>query len=324
MITFLTSPKPFKGTVGHNQAEAIASWQAIDPETEVIVYGDVPGAQSICQRLGASHVPAIASSPSGVPYFNAIVDHASEHGRHDTQIYLNCDIILSSAIASAIGRIEFPSYLLIGQRIDLAENTYVDPQAPHFLDQLATLAETGAATLHSPGAMDYFAFRKGMWAGLKPLVIGRTGYDAGLVAHCLLNRIPVIDATLAVPALHLYHDYAHVQGGHGEISFGVEARQNRAQYGIEHDAPNSSDAGWMLTTHELRRIPCRGDRLRALQVRIRFTRRIELGPTWLALLGLSRLLEASRLYSRPVVTLADALSAYGQQTVSQAGGRRLR
>jgi hypothetical protein len=40
MITFFTTPKPFRGHIGVIQRNAIESWKRIHPSAEVILFGD--------------------------------------------------------------------------------------------------------------------------------------------------------------------------------------------------------------------------------------------------------------------------------------------
>ena len=306
VITFLTSAKPFRGTVGQNQVRAIQSWLAAVPEGEVILYGRSEGVEEICGQLGAHFVPNIECAPSGVPYFNALVSDASERARHDLQVYLNCDIILTSSIVAAVRRATFPRYLMVGQRIDLDENAQIDVLSGDWRRQLSDLASAGKATLHGPGGMDYFVFPRDMWRNLKSLIIGRAAYDTALVAYCLRNRIPVIDCTLAVVALHQFHGYGHVRGGDEWVRYGPEGEQNRKLHGITFSSPNTADAGWMLRDGELIRSHCRGDVLREFELRLRFV--WKLGPSWMVMRALWQLLVAVGLYHPPTFSFEYVLA----------------
>ena len=121
MLTFLSSPKPFIGNDKENQYRAIQSWLMAAEDAEVILYGDSIGIEESGKKLNVKIVKNIQSSPTGVPYFGAIAEHAATHGRYDIQIYLNCDILLDRDILTAIKNINFAEFLIIGQRIDLRE-----------------------------------------------------------------------------------------------------------------------------------------------------------------------------------------------------------
>lgn len=173
MISFLSSPKSFAGLTGAIQKNAIRSWRQVHPDAEVIIYGDSPGAAEACRELDVKHVPDIPCSPSGVPYFNGIVEHAKERARHDTQVYLNCDIIMNEAIAALPGIIGFPDYLVVGQRIDLAEGVMLEMSSGRWKEELLRLAGENKAGLH-PQRHGLFCFHQrdvagspaaGNWAG---------------------------------------------------------------------------------------------------------------------------------------------------------------
>jgi len=102
MLTFLTSPKPFIEHVEKIQRDAIRSWLAVHSDVEVIIYGDGEGVSEACAEMGVCHVPDTPCSPSGIPYFNGIVEHARIHARHDIQCYINCDILMTEEVIKAI------------------------------------------------------------------------------------------------------------------------------------------------------------------------------------------------------------------------------
>jgi hypothetical protein len=153
MITFLASPKPFIGIAKEHQYRAIRSWQAAGEDVEVILYGDSTGIDEAGRDLGVQVVKQIDGTPSGIPYFGAIAEHAAEHGKHDLQVYLNCDILLAG-IQQALTRIEFDRFLLIGQCIDLGEGIVVELAQNDWLKRLKELADEGKMTLRAPSAVD--------------------------------------------------------------------------------------------------------------------------------------------------------------------------
>jgi len=264
-VSFLSSPKPWNGVAASHQENAVRSWLALHPKSEVILYGDAPGTAEACRRSGATHVVDIAGTDAGLPYFNAIVAHAALHARHDLQVYLNCDILLRHDFLKTVAQLQWAKFLMIGQRIDLPEG---EPQHAELAQDdrwLKALARTGRLVLHPPDGSDYFVFPRGMWKGVPVITIGRGAYDNALIAWCLLHRIPVVDATLKVVALHQFHDYGHVEGGKKEIFHGVETEENlsvcRRFGGI---IPTLEDATWMFRRGKLSRSFARGDWMRGL------------------------------------------------------------
>ncbi len=270
MITFLASPKPFTGLALEQQMAAITSWRALHDDVEVLLYGDAAGMEQACSAAGAVAMPEIAVNEFGTPLFGAIVEHARTHGRHDLQVYLNCDIMLTPEFLTAIGGIRLPHFLLVGSRLNVPRGCDIDIRLPDWRNCLRDAARQGRVHLQYPVGSDYFGFRRGMWQNLAPITIGRAGYDNALFAYCLKRAIPIIDATPAVIALHHDHQYEHVSGGATTVWWGEESRRNRVAAGPGYALPTLEDAGWLLCRDRLERNHHYGDRLRTLEARLRY------------------------------------------------------
>jgi len=268
MITFLASPKPFNGIAKEHQYRAIQSWQAAGVDVEVILYGDSDGIAEAGVDLGVKVVKQIDCSPSGIPYFGSIINHAAIYGKHDLQVYLNCDILMSG-IHSAMIKINFSQFLMVGQLIDLGENQFIDVTQTDWESSLKKLFDENVLSLRTPRAIDYFGFRRGLFKNIAPIVIGRAGYDNAVLAYCLHHNIPIVDATLAVTALHQFHDYGHVQGGKQTVWSGQDALNNVYHAG-KHSLPSISDSSYVLRNSVVLPWKCRKDRLRRMELIIRY------------------------------------------------------
>jgi hypothetical protein len=268
MITFLSSPKPFQGIAKEHQYRAVANWLTVAEGAEVILYGDSAGIEEAGADLGVRVQKEIGCAPSGVPYFGAMAAHAAEHGRYDLQVYLNGDILLHG-LHSAMSRIPFERFLLIGQCIDLGEGVVVEEPPERWLPRLRELAGEGRVAMRTVSGIDYFGFRRGTWSEIPPVVIGRAAYDQALLAYCQRRRHPLVDATFAVTALHQYHGYGHVAGGSQTVTRGQDA-QNNLRFAGSHGVSTISDADYVLRGSEIRHRPCRGDRLRRLELAVRY------------------------------------------------------
>lgn len=308
MITFLTSPKAFIGHANTIQRNAIRSWQAINKDVEVILYGDGENVSETCQELGVSHVPDVLCSPAGIPFFNSIVEHARAHAKYDYQCYLNCDIILTKSILNIISIIEFPRFLVIGQRLDLGKDVEIDVSTCNILDELLKYTKQKRVSLHGPTGMDYFLFTRGLWNGLPQLVVGRGGYDGALVAFCLRQKIPFINATFALPALHQYHDYGHVSGGQKTVLMGEDARNNFELHNIKHSIPNSADSAWIIIKDEILQNSIQKDWLRRIELTARFDLKLETISLGIRLLW--RILVATGIYKIKNIVFEDLFDCY--------------
>ncbi len=317
MITFLSSPKPFKGISKVNQYRAIQNLLAVAEGVEVILYGDSDGIDEAGQDLGVKVIKQIACAPSGIPYFASIINHAAEYGKYDLQVYLNCDILLTG-IMDALNQIKFSNYLLVGQRIDLAEGMFIDFEQIDWLEKLRRLADDDKAKLFSPFGIDYFAFRRGLWKNLPPIVIGRAGYDNALLAYCLLHKIPIIDATFSVVALHQFHDYVHIDGGKKEVWHGIDALNNIHHAG-RHSLASISDSSYVLSGSNIQFCPCRGDWLRRFELTVRY--RLGLKNLSFGVRLLSRLLQLIDFPHVVVLSLSEVMDSYPPAITGNIGSK---
>jgi hypothetical protein len=308
VLSFLTSAKSFSGPAGANQLRALKSWLAISPEAEVILYGYSEGADEVCDDLGIRYVPNIRSTSKGVPYFDAIADHAREHARHDIQIYSNCDILLTDSLLNAINRVTFKKYLIIGQRLDLSQNANFEIDRSDWMDQLVNLKENGMISLHPTSGKDYFVFPRGLWEAIPSLIIGRLGYDDGLLAFCLERDIPIVDATCDVVSIHQYHDYIHLPGGLAELIHGSDSKHNITALGSMHSTPLVSDAKWTLRFGKLEKTYAHRDYLRYAELFVRF-RMGWVMPSY-ALRAVWRLLTTFRFFHIDTFNIEEVLKGY--------------
>ena len=67
MLTFLSSPKPFRGKDKENQYRAIRNWLNAVDGAEVILYGDSAGIDEAGLELNVNVIKEVESSSSGVP-----------------------------------------------------------------------------------------------------------------------------------------------------------------------------------------------------------------------------------------------------------------
>jgi hypothetical protein len=307
MITFLSSPKPFAGVAKTNQINAIRSWLSVAQDVEIILYGKSEGTIDTARELGIQCVPGIQTNEFGTPLFGAIAAHAATHASHDYQVYVNCDIILTPEITNAIQLINYPQFLLIGQRLDLAQGATWDISEPDWRKQLLRLFQAEQITLHIPQGSDYFGFRRGLWEGLPPIAIGRGGYDNALILFCIENHIPVIDTTFVVPVIHQFHNYKHLSNGYNEVFNGEEAKMNLS-YAGKHLIPILVDAKWCMNRKGIFRNFARGDWLRALECYSRFV----LHKEWLGLIcrQIRRLLIRFHLSSQNEIAIDHLIAAY--------------
>ncbi|MBN1674474.1 MAG: hypothetical protein JXR37_25725 [Kiritimatiellae bacterium] len=234
---------------------------------EVILFGEGKGFAETAADLGIAHVPAVESSDTGIPFIRSMFAVAERQGRHDIQMYVNCDIVLLEDLAPALQRIRFAKFLMVGQRWDMDITGPLAFGDPRWAAELRDRARTEGAR-HRTSGVDYFAFRRGMWGELPPMVVGRVGYDNWLIWYARKRGIPVVDASDDVLAIHQNHDFSHVEGGRATVESGPDAQRNLSLVGDRRCLFDIHDADWRLEKGTLRKNRARGDWRRDLKFRI--------------------------------------------------------
>ena len=253
MITFFSTPKPFRGHIGIIQRNAIRSWKLVQPEAEVILFGDEEGAAEVARELGARHEPEVERNSLGTPLLSSLFDRADRLARHNRLCFLNADILLTDDFLVACKRMLQirERSLLVGRRCDVDITEPLDFSKPDWSERLRSMASE-RGKLRPAQWIDYFVFPRGLLRQqVPPFAVGRPGYDNWLLWKARSMRVPVVDATQVVMAIHQNHDYSHHSGGQAGLWQDVEARQNYALLGKGHFA-TIDNATHMLTPNGLR------------------------------------------------------------------------
>ncbi len=228
MLTIFSTPKPFRGHIATIQRNAIQSWRQLHPECEVILFGDEVGAAAAARELGARHEPEVAHNQYGTPYLNSMFDRAQQIARHDRVCFVNCDIVLTSDFRQALERVSAwrAHFLMVGRRWDLDITEPLIFSSRDWERELRARARQ-VGKQRPAQWIDYFAFRRGLYQSqLLPFAIGRPGYDNWLVWKTRSLKVPVVDASAVVMAIHQNHDYSHHPAGEKGVLQGEEAKTN--------------------------------------------------------------------------------------------------
>src|ERR1700730_17093319 len=230
MITFFTTPKPFRGHIGVIQRNAIESWKRIHPSAEVILFGDEEGAAEAARDVGIRHVPDVKRNQHGTKYLSPIFDAAQDLAHHDWLCYITCDTILLSDFRRAAERVIALGgrFLMAGRRWDTPITAPLDFYATDWEATVRHMARE-ANLQRPPQWVGYFLFSRGLYyKNTPPFVIGRPGWDNWLVWHARHSGARVVDAAAVVQAVHQNHDYSYHPDGEAGVWQGEEARQNCA------------------------------------------------------------------------------------------------
>jgi hypothetical protein len=170
MITFFSTPKPFRGHIGIIQRNAIQSWKLVHPAAEVILFGDEEGAAEAARELGARHEPEVDRNSLGTPLLSSLFDRADRLARHARLCFLNADILLTGDFLAASERLAnmHECSLMVGRRCDVNINEPWDFSKPDWDERLRSMAREHGK-LRPPQWIDYFVFPRGLLSGQVPL-----------------------------------------------------------------------------------------------------------------------------------------------------------
>lgn len=228
MITFFSTPKPFKGHIGVIQRNALRSWQQVHPDAEILLFGDDTGAAQACRELDIRHVPDVRKNRHGTKYLASIYDQAQEMARHELVCHANCDILFLDDFPRAVERVAGLSeaFLMAGRRWDVDIREPLRFEIPEWRQRVRELA-IRTARQRPPQWIDYFVFRRGLFHKQIPeFVIGRPGWDNWLLWHAKRSGAKMIDASAVVCAVHQNHDYGYHPDGEKGVWEGEEAQEN--------------------------------------------------------------------------------------------------
>lgn len=213
MLTLFTIPKPFTGHIGVIQRNALASWRRLAPAVEIILLGNDAGVAEAALEFGATHVPQTPANDYGTPLISAAFAQVRQFSRQPYLMYSNADMLYDESLLAALDRVRhLPAFLLSGQRWDHEIQTDLCPFPPE--DWRTLFAQrTVRGVLSGPSAMDYFVFPRLFDVGMPGFAVGRVGWDSWMVWKCRQDRVPVIDATTDIAALHQNHTYDSLARG---------------------------------------------------------------------------------------------------------------
>lgn len=204
MLSFVGTPKAFVEPFATIQRNAICSWKEIDPDGEVLLFGDDEGVAEFAQEIGARHIPEVATTDDGIPLLGDILTQAQELARHDLMAFANADIVLGPELVAATRELLGwrSRFLMTGRRTNMPLDA-IDFSGDWSREVRETAHRQG--TLH-PGT-DYFVFPRSLWAEIPPFIIGRESWSCWLLSQARQRGAVVVDATEVVWAIHQEHPY---------------------------------------------------------------------------------------------------------------------
>ncbi len=207
-LTLFTLPRRFEGPFATIQHNALASWHALQPTPELILFGNEIGTAEAANRYRATHLPSLERNALGTPLVNHLFTAATLRTHTRYQGFVNTDIILDPGLTALTGQIMawHPRALIISRRWDFDLNEPIDFSNSAAFPALASRARhTGA--LYDHHGMDVFIFPTGQFDTMPPFSVGWPGakYDNWLVYAARRAHLPVVDVSYALTNLHQNH-----------------------------------------------------------------------------------------------------------------------
>lgn len=210
MLTFFTTAKPFRGHDAIIQRNALQSWKLLHPDVDVILFGDDEGAAEVCAEFGLRHEPHVERHESGTKYLNYMFLRAQQISRHHFVCFSNCDIILFSDFRKAVEKAQKwwrKRFLLVGRRWDTDITEPIGFNRPDWEQNVRSLAKAHGFQ-QGPGWIDFFLFPKGLYLDMPSLIVGHGWWDGWMIWKALSDRVPILDVSSCVLAVHQNHGYA--------------------------------------------------------------------------------------------------------------------
>ena len=270
LITIFALPKPFNGESNRLQRNALASWTALGDEVQVLIAGDDEGVQEAAAEFGVEYLGGLRKNDNGTPYLDHLFELAHEHADGQFLLYVNADILLFDDALIAAKRLishQHDEFLAIGRRLDLDYDDELDTTDESWSSSLIDDAQE-RGNWSSIVCKDYFLFPRTLYREIPAFLVGRGNWDNWMVHQAKQLKIPVIDLSEEILAIHQNHGYGHMGKGRLEAYVtGDEARHNETVGGGKHLISGAS-AEWSLAeSGELRRLR---DRWRLLRDTPRF------------------------------------------------------
>jgi hypothetical protein len=115
---------------------------------------------------------------------------------------------------------------MIGRRWDTNINEPWNFSQPDWETHLRSLALLKGKK-NGPSWIDYFCFSRNLFYGkMPPFLIGRHGWDPWLPWFAYNSKVPLIDASRMVIAVHQNHDYSYLKQGAAVAHSKEEASYN--------------------------------------------------------------------------------------------------
>jgi len=253
-ITIFATPKHFVDHIGIIQYNAIKSWTLLKPRPEIILFGYEKGVSEIALELGVKHITNVSRNELGTPLIQSIFYNANLFAKNNILVYINSDIILLNGFVETVKKIDsyFSKYIIIGQRWDIDIKTFID-FSDYFWEEKLRNYTLSTGNLHEPTGIDYFAFNKknNLWINFSEYAVGRILWDNMSIYRAIQHKIPIINATNSIFAIHQNHDYSHLRDKKDIERKGFESDKSIILSGGFKNAKTIDDSTYQIYNNSL-------------------------------------------------------------------------
>jgi len=222
MISFITTFKPFKGLDRIHQINALKSWSKFAKGAEIIVVGESDGFENVLNEYNFTvrWITKVRTSYSGAPYLDDMLKRGLEEAKNNYICIINGDIIILSDFTTTIDNLikKHIRFMLTSRRMELMIDNVLDFDNPELETYLKYSARKNYKYHLDKRLLpiDLFVFNRDFLSDVRipPFVYGRGIFVRWFIynAHC--KRVPAIDATPVLTAIHQTHSYNHITDFH--------------------------------------------------------------------------------------------------------------
>jgi len=253
MVTIFTNPRPFRDQFDLIQRNAIQSWLKLSSKCEIILFNDEENTTpQIAQEFNLQCITDVECDEFGTPLLNDVFRKIKKIAKNDIFVYVNTDIILMSDFLKAIREVKElmgrKLFFMVGRRWDMEVKEQINFNEIDWEQKLRNRV-LKEGKIHGMSGLDYWVFPRDLNFNPPPFVIGRPGMDSWLIYKSRILKIPVIDATEVVTAIHQNHSYPLKKRSFFEIE---KQRNFKLAGGFAH-LMSLRDADWILTPKGLER-----------------------------------------------------------------------
>ncbi len=273
-VTIFAIPKPFTESTAVIQKNAIRSWKQLRPLVDILLIGDEPGIAEAAEELAVRHARSLRTNERGTPLLSSAFQTAHEMSAAPILVYCNCDVILLPDFARMVERLlnsELDRFVAFGQRTDLRVDRELDFDNPTEMEKLLVDCQQQGEE-SSIVCKEYFVFNRQLYDPIPDFAVGRGNWDNWMIYSAKRQRLPVVDVTSCVTAIHQSHDYSHFGKSRWQCYVsGNEARENQRLARGRHVISGSTPT-WSLEEGGVRKVRLSGLNLKFWLDGLRFVK----------------------------------------------------